>query len=106
MSFILDMQFRDHVRLVMGATASLNPGAVAANSTATATITVPGALVGDEASVVCATPLGNVLLNAEVTAPNTVTIKFANTSAGAVTPAGGAANYTALVWRLDPVCFT
>lgn len=84
---------------------SLNPGSTAAGATSTATVTVAGAAVGDYVEVSCQTALGNVSIQGEVTAANTVTVKFANTTAGAITPAGGAALYNVVVYQRDPQLF-
>lgn len=102
----MPVQFRDlYASACVAAAVSLNPGATAANTTTTATATVNGANVGDLALVSCQTALGSVQIGAEVTAANTVTVKFSNTTAGSITPAGGAALYNIVVLQATPGLF-
>jgi hypothetical protein len=106
MSFSGAAQFRDIVANVYTIPAvSLNPGATTTGTTSTATATVPGAAVGDLVDATCQTALGNVTMSGEVTAANTVTLKFSNTTAGSITPAGGAALYNIVVYARDPKIF-
>jgi hypothetical protein len=106
MAFTGPAQYRDIVSSIISVTkASLNPGATATNTTSTATVTVTGALLGDLVDVTCDTALGNVTMQGEVTAADTVTVKFSNNTAGSITPAAGAANYNVIVYRLDPRLF-
>lgn len=106
MSFVGAAQFRDVIDSVLAITAvSLNPGVTTTGTTTTATATVTGAAVGDFVEVSCQTALGNVTIQGEVTAANTVTVKFANTTAGSITPAGGAALYNIVVYQRKPVLF-
>jgi hypothetical protein len=99
-------QFQDVNSNILTATAvSLNPGATTTGTTSTATATVTGANVGDYVEVSCQTALGNVQIGGEVTAANTVTVKFSNTTAGSITPAGGAALYNIVVYQRDPKLF-
>lgn len=97
-------QFQGHIAQVLYATAALSPAAVGAGATGTSTITVPGAQIGMEVSVVAQAALGNLGLTAEVSAANTVTLKFHNVTAGSLTPPS--TNYTAVVYQYDPVMFT
>ena len=102
----MPVQFRDIVSSVCAAAAvSLNPGATATGTTTTATATVNGCAVGDFVEVSCQTALGNVQIGGEVTAANTVTVKFSNTTAGSITPAGGAALYNIVVYQRNPMLF-
>lgn len=92
-------QYRSLVDQVFSASAPITPGAVTTGTTgATQTITVPGALVGDVVTMRAPAVLGNVVMQGEVTAANTVTVKFANTTAGSITPPAGV--YTAICERL------
>jgi len=101
------VQFQDlNSNLITLASVSLNPGATASGTTSTATATLTGAAVGDYVEATCNTALGNVQLGAEVTAANTVTLKFSNTTAGSITPAGGAATYNIVVYQRNPKFFT
>jgi hypothetical protein len=91
--------FRTVVDQVFSATAALTPALVTTGTTGVAsTITVNNAALGDVVDVVVPSSLLNLILQGEVTAANTVTLKFANVSAGSVTPPAG--NYTAIVYRL------
>lgn len=91
-------QYRDIYDSVYAASASVTPGAATTGTTVTVTITVPGAAVGDLVTVRAPAALGNVVMQGEVTAANTVTVKFANTTAGTLTPPAGV--YTAICERL------
>lgn len=94
-------QYRRVIDIVNSATAALTPALVTTGTTGVAsTITVPGAAVGDVVDVRASVSIGNVILQGEVTAANTVTLKFANVTAGSITPAAG--NYTAIVYRPTP----
>lgn len=98
-------QYRGLVDSVRSASASLTPALVTTGTTGVAsTITVPGAAVGDVVTVVAPAALGSVLLQGEVTAANTVTLKFANTTAGSITPPAGV--YIAVCERLTNLATT
>lgn len=98
-------QYRDAFDSVRTASASLTPVAVAAGVTGVAsTITVPGAAVGDLVSVAAPSSLLNLILQGEVTAAGVVTLKFANVSAGSITPPAGV--YTAVCERLTNLATT
>lgn len=98
MAYSSPTQFRALVDQVFAASASLTPALVTTGTTGVAsTITVPGAALGDYVEVTVPSSLLNLILQGEVTAANTVTLKFANVSAGSVTPPG--AVYTAVVYR-------
>jgi hypothetical protein len=85
----------DHI---ISASAVLSPAAVPAGTTGVAsTITVTGAAVGDYVEAFVNSSLLNLILQGEVTAANTVTLKFANVSAGSITPPA-AATYTVVVY--------
>lgn len=72
------------------ASATLTPTAAAAGVTNVAsTVAVPGALVGDIVDVSAPSSLLNLILQGEVTAVGVVTLKFANVSAGSITPPAG-----------------
>lgn len=99
------VQFRDLISTVCTLTAvAQTPGAVAAGTTVTAAVTVTGAALGDRVDVTCQSSLGNVLLQGEVTAANTVTLKWANVTAGSITPPA-AALYNIVVYQRNPVLF-
>lgn len=106
MSLAQKLQFPMAFPNVLAATANLTPAGVTTNTTNVAsTITVPGAAVGDVVlAVTTPAALGSVLLQGEVTAANTVTLKFSNLTAGTITPPAG--NYTAIVLSKDPVMLT
>lgn len=100
------VQFRDVIDSICTLTAvAQTPGAVGAGATVTAAVTVNGAALGDRVDVSCQSSMGNVLLQGEVTAANTVTLKWANVTAGAITPPA-AALYNIVVYQRKPVLFT
>lgn len=102
MSLKAKFQFQALFPSVAFATATLTPAAVTTGTTNVAsTITVPGAAVGDLVFISPPAALGNVHLQGEVTAADTVTLKFANTTAGSITPPAGA--YKAIVFGISAV---
>jgi hypothetical protein len=81
---------------VLSASASLNFASIPAVSQADLTITVTGAVVGDEVIMALpAAPAAGIVFNAFVSAANTVTIRASNITASAVDPA--AATYGVIV---------
>ena len=80
---------------------SLTPASVAAGTSAEQDFTVSGLAVGDFVAVNGAT--GNVtgVIGVRVSAANTLTIRYLNPSAGALTPAAG--TYLIYVARAYPV---
>lgn len=71
---------------------SLTPSAVTSASVATQTFTIPGLLVGDEVSgIELQANWSNLttIVNAWVSANNTLSISFQNTTAGSLTPPSG-----------------
>lgn len=87
---------------IFSAVASLNFPSIPANTGAELTIAVPGAAVGDEASVAYlgATPEAGLAFNAYVSAANVVTVRALNVTVGAIDPA--AANFRAIVRKWQP----
>jgi hypothetical protein len=86
---------------VLTATVTANVGNIAANTTATQTITVAGATVDSDNFVVVGTSASNpagLILTGAVTAANTVTISLSNVSAGAIDPASQ--TYRVVVYKL------
>lgn len=72
--------------------ASLTPAAVNATTSAEQTFTVPGLLVGDQISALSLQAAWTVLVdvvNARVSANNTLAISFQNGTGGSVTPPAG-----------------
>jgi hypothetical protein len=104
MSSSQERQFTGVFENVSAGTAALTPAAVAADTTSESTVNVPGCAVGDIVLLSCNASIGTLLMQGEVQAPGVVTIKFANVSAGAVTPP--AANYTAICLNPNNVMFT
>lgn len=104
MSLNQPAQYRDIYDSAYVASASVTPGAATTGTTVTVTITVPGAAVGDLVTVRAPAALGNVIMQGEVTAANTVTVKFANTTAGTLTAPAGV--YTAVCERLTNLATT
>jgi len=76
---------------ILSATATLDFGNTAAQTSTDLTITVTGAADGD--SVILGVPDGSTLaggvFSAWVSAANTVTVRFTNETAGALNPASG-----------------
>lgn len=70
---------------------SITPAQVLANTTAEQTFTVLGVSVGDYINLgsAVAQTTGIVVGSVRVTAPNTISIQFANITAGALTPVAG-----------------
>ncbi len=65
----------------------LSPAIVAANTTAEQTFTVPGLLLGDNVQVSKpTTQAGLGIVNARVSAPNTLAIAFSNNTGAGITP--------------------
>ncbi len=81
-------------------TASYNPPSLAAGSTATTTVTITGAAIGDHVFAGFSLDLQGVVLNAAVTATDTVTVTFWNPpyAGGAIDLASG--TVTAMVRKL------
>ena len=80
---------------------TLTPVAVAANTTAAQSFTVPGLLATD---VLTVSPIGSqttgiIIANDYVSAANTLTIQFGNLTASSATPAAG--SYLIEVIRAD-----
>ena len=69
---------------------ALSPAAVGANTTAEQTFTVQGLLVGDEVNVSKPTTQAGIgIVNARVSAANTLAITFSNNTGGGLTPTAG-----------------
>jgi len=81
---------RGNIALSMLLGVPLSPAAVGANTTAEQTFTVNGLLVGDEvAATKPTTQAGLGIVNARVTAANTLGITFSNNTGGGITPTAG-----------------
>lgn len=79
----------------------LTPVAVGANTTAEQTFTIPGLQVGDYVSVVKPTlQAGLGIVNARVSATNTLAITYSNNTGGGITPTAGE-RYQVMVDRMD-----
>lgn len=99
-------QFRDCFSEVLTASAVLSPALVTTGTTGVAsTITVPGVVLGDTViACACSAAIGALHLQGEVTAADTVTLKFANTTAGSLTPPA-AATYSVICGKTNPGLF-
>lgn len=78
-------QFQGRFSEVWEASATVDPASVASGVTGTDTITVPGVALGD--MVICfasSVSEGNMTIRCYVSAADTVTILYANNTAGAV----------------------
>jgi hypothetical protein len=81
---------RGNIALSMLLGVPLTPSLVGANTTAEQTFTVNGLLVGDEVQVSKpTTQAGLGIVNARVSAANTLAITFSNNTGGGITPTGG-----------------
>ena len=80
-------------------TATLNYASIASNATATLTITVTGAVVGDMVIITPPSTLEDGLIYCGgVTVADTVCIRVHNTSGGAIDPASATWRATAISW--------
>jgi hypothetical protein len=80
-----------NVRALGVAAVPLSPALVAANTTAEQTFTVPGVIAGDVVSGVSkpTAQAGLGIVNARVSAANTVAITFSNNTGAGITPTAG-----------------
>lgn len=86
-------------RDMRGVSAALDFPSVAAGATATLTVTVPGAAVGDDARVsFLAAPQAGLIFTAWVSDADEVTVRAENVTAGAVDAAS--ATYRVVVWQV------
>lgn len=89
-----------NVRAIGVLTATINPASVAAATSAEQTFTIPGLKVGDAVHVNKPTATAGVgIVNARVSAADTLAITFMNATAGAVDPASE--TYTIVYLRTD-----
>lgn len=77
------------IRMQQVASASWSPSAIATDSQATTTISVPGTDVGDQVSVSFSTDIGLLQPYARVSSAGTVTVALRNFTAGSITPPTG-----------------
>lgn len=83
---------RGNLQMTLVLQATLTPAAVATVTSAEQTFTVPGLLVGDQVSALNLQAAWTVLVdivNARVSANNTLALSFQNNTAGSVTPPAG-----------------
>lgn len=73
----------------MSASATWNPGSIADGDEEAVNVTVPGAALGDFAFASFSVDVADLVLDANVTAANTVTAVLANNTGGAVDLASG-----------------
>ena len=92
---------RGNILVNMMAGVSLTPTALTASTTTAQTFTIPGLVINDAVNVTFngAQTAGVGIGNAYVSALNTLTIVFTNSTAGTPTPAAGA--YLVLVDRAE-----
>lgn len=82
-------------------TATLSPSAVSANTTAEQSFTVSGVLVATDDCIGVRKPTqqnGLGIVNARVTADNTVAVTFSNNTGGSITPTASE-SYAFFIWR-------
>lgn len=85
---------RGNILLNLAIAPTLTPVSVLANTTAEQTFTIQGLMVGDLMNVYAnvAQTAGIGIVSARVSAANTLSIGFSNSTAGALTPVAGAYN--------------
>ena len=88
------------VKTYLSGTASLTHGTIAAAACSSRTIDVPGAALNDPISLGAPADIltFNLQVQVAVSAPNTVTVRLCNNTAGAVTPTP-AMPWSVVVWR-------
>ncbi len=79
---------RGNIQLSMILGVPVTPVSVAANTTAEQGFTIPGLQIGDVVSVTTpvVTPAGIGIVNARVSAANTLTVAYVNSTAGPLVP--------------------
>lgn len=88
-SFTVRTGFQHLWNQVNYGSASVTPGAATTGTTVTVTVAAGNCQIGDVVDVSAPAAIGNLTMSGEVTAVGTVTIKFANVTAGSLTaPAG------------------
>lgn len=91
-------QFANRYSEIWAVTAAVNPASVASGVTGTDTLTVPGVVLGDQVIAFSSdVSEGNMTIRCYVSAADTVTILYANNTAGAIDLA--ASNFRLLVGR-------
>ena len=99
------VQLHAHEETMALVSFTYNPGSIAAATTAEQTVTVPGVEVGDFVVVEKPTLTAGVgIVNARVSAINTVAIQWVNATAAPVDP--GSETYRLLWWRVPRVLTT
>jgi len=93
MSKFARRQFQDMFDVVASVTATVNPASLADGVGESTDVTVTGAALGDFVMVAPKVDVADVLVDARVTAVNTVTIRVQNES-------GGGLNLAASVWNI------
>lgn len=88
-TFTVRTSFAHVYNQVAYGSASLTPSAVITGAVGNNTVACGNCQIGDIVDVSCPAVLGNLIVQGEVTAIGTVTIKFANTSGGSLTPPAG-----------------
>ena len=81
------------------ATATVDPPNIASGGAAQATVTVEGARAGDLALASFETANAGIVITANVTADNTVTVTFLNVSGGAIDLASGTLRVRVEAWQ-------
>lgn len=99
MTILSRTSFQRVVQQVNSASANVTPGAATTGVTVTVTIPVPGSSIGDIVDVSAPAAIGNLTMSGEVTVAGTVTVKFANVTAGSLTAPAGI--YKAVTYTLS-----
>ena len=84
---------------------TLTPVSVAGSTAAEQTFTIPGLLINDFLDVNCniAQTAGLTIGNVRVSAVNTMSVEFANSTAGALTPVAGIYNINVTRAEVQPM---
>lgn len=88
----------DKLPRVQSFTIALNPSTVPANSTSEETVTVAGLNTNDVVTVVKPADMIGLMVEARVSAPDTLNVRFGNLTGAGIDP--GLENYTGVAIRL------
>jgi hypothetical protein len=92
----VSIRFGDLPSKRLTSTATYDPPSIAAGASASTTVTVTGALLGQQAAAAFSLSLGGLYMTASVTAADTVTVTLVNPTAGTIDLASG--TLSAFAW--------
>ena len=93
---VVSARFGDLPSKRLTGTATYDPPSIAAGASASTTVTVTGALLGQQAAAAFSLSLGGLYMTASVTAADTVTVTLVNPTAGTIDLASG--TLSAFAW--------